>query len=338
LSSLAAFGALAAEPSEPAEGAEPAAPAEPSEPPASEPPASEPPASEPAGVSPAAPPTGETPALPAVDGPAGEGGVDGLSAVQRFRRGEMHFAYGDCQGTVDALAAVAVPGELGDEKQLVEAHRMLAVCSFQLGDNDAVRGNLESLLFIEPDYELDPFRTPPPVMELFDELKQAIKAKLEAIEKARTKPRQAPPAGSVLLVEREVVVRDAPYAAVFLPFGLSQWANGEGVKAIVIGGLQGASLLTNVGGGIAAFAIDAQDQLGAAPAGDEGLAQRTAYTAAWLVSAVGLATLVGAYGYGVADAMWNYEDGAIVKNHEDRRQLSPEEAERELQRLREPEE
>lgn len=293
-----------------------------------------------------APPAAESTEAPAAPDDAGDGegappaagapapdDAEGLSPVQRFRRGEMHFAYGDCAGTVSALAPVAVPGELEDEKQLVEAHRMLAVCYFQQGRPDEVKRQLESLLFIDPEYELDPFRTPPPVMELFDELKDTIREKLRAIEDAR-KQREAKtqkPTGT-LLVERTTVVRETPFAAVFLPFGLSQWANGEVIKAAIVGSLQGLTLATNIGAGVTALGIDAIDgTIGSYPR-DEPV-QAVAYQGAWLVSTLALATFVGVYGYGVADAMWNYEETTTARTKEDRRELTPQEAQQELRRL-----
>jgi hypothetical protein len=254
-----------------------------------------------------------------------------LSTAQLFRRGEVRFEYGDCAGAVEAFEGIAVPGVLSDEKQLVEAYRILGVCFFQLGrEGDATR-SLEALLYIDPEYTLDPFRTPPPVTEHFEELKATIRRKLREIEEQRRGSTEPPPSRT-LLVERERLVKTTPFATVFLPFGLAQWANGEPLKGSFLGTAQGIALLANAGAGLTAVAIDLSDQkLGTAPVGDIG--QRQGYTVAWAISVAALAGLVGAYAYGVADALWNREAEVEIEVREQQREVPPDEAKKMLRRL-----
>lgn len=254
-----------------------------------------------------------------------------LSPAQLFRRGEVRFEYGDCAGAVEALEGISVPGILGDDKELVEAYRILGVCYFQLGRPDDATRSLEALLYIDPEYALDPFRTPPPVTEHFEDLKAAIVRKLREIEEQRQESSD-PPVARTLLVDRERVVKTTPFATVFLPFGLSQLSNGEPVKAGIIGGAQGLALLVNVVATLSTVAIDLSDQkIGTAPIRDT--VQRQSYSVAQAVSIGALAAFVGAYIYGMADAMWNREEELEVDLREEQREISPEEAKRMQRRL-----
>lgn len=245
--------------------------------------------------------------------------------MERFRRARILSEDGDCEGAVPLLEGLAFPGTLGDEKQLVEVHRMFGVCLFLDGSEDEAVRQFELLLYIDPAYSLDPFRTPPPVVELFDQVKAEIKAKQELIEQAKRDSEDGSEklAGKTLVIERERVVKEAPFAAVFLPFGLGQWANDEPVKAAVIGGIQAAALIANAAAYWATVSIDLQDgKLGKSPS-DEA---RTAYSIAWGVQAASLGALVASYLYGVGDAWWNYQSHVEVDTKERRRELSPEEA------------
>lgn len=265
-----------------------------------------------------------------VNGDAPQRFDDG-SPTERYRRGVASFDYGDCASATTALEDIAVPGILGDEKQLVDSYRILGVCYFQAGrTTDAVR-TLEALLYIDPAYQLDPFRTPPPVTELFEERKRVIRQKLEQIEeeKRRQEPEAAP---HTVVIERERVMRETPFATVFLPFGAAQYVNGEGGKGALIGGIQGLSLVANLVASIAALGIDMSDQkLRSAPHDD--VVQSQAFTIAWAASAVALSAFVLSYAYGVADAWWNRVPEREVSATEEHQRVEGEEAKRLLRRL-----
>lgn len=266
-----------------------------------------------------------------LNGKAAAGEIVDDSPSERYRRGVASFDYGDCIAAVAALEPVAVPGTLGDEKQLVDAYRILGVCYFQAGrTNDAVR-SLEALLYIDPAYQLDPFRTPPPVSELFEDRKAVIKRKLEQIEEE--KRRQEPEAkAATIVIERERVIRETPLATVFLPFGASQYINDEGGKALIIGGIQGLTLAANLAASIAALSIDASDRkIGSAPLKDA--AQSQAFTIAWAASVVALGGFLASYVYGVADAWWNRAAEEEVSSTERHHSVDGEDAKKLMRRL-----
>lgn len=249
----------------------------------------------------------------------------------RFKRGTNFFEYGDCGQAVEVLAPLAQPGLLKDEREQMEVHRMLGVCFYQLGRIADASRELNSLLYIDPDYTLDPFLTPPPVVELFEAQKAGIRTKLAEIRRARERELEAEAPTAGMLVTRTTTVRQSPFVTIFLPFGLAQIANGEIVKGVVFGSVQGALLATNVGAYWATELMseaDGPDNVVPAPA------DTTTYTTLAVVCGGALVLAVAAYGVGVVDAWWFREDREVVEDKEERRPLTPDEV-KALRRLQE---
>jgi hypothetical protein len=237
-----------------------------------------------------------------------------LTPEQRFKRGRSLFDYRDCTGAIGLLADLAVPGQLDDEREQLDVHRMLGIC-FALGEQrrDAAR-EFSSLLSIDPDHELDPFEVPPAVVEIFDAQKQAMKARLAEIRRARERAR-ADGVGDEggVLVERVTTVRTTPWASTLLPFGLAQLANGDVVKAAAFGAAQGVGLVVNVVGFWGSMAVQ-----------QEGLRAEEVLPEAvlWYGHLAGGALLLVGYGLGVADALWNREDQAVLAEKQTKRPLT----------------
>jgi hypothetical protein len=242
---------------------------------------------------------------------------------ERYRRGKSLFEFGDCAPAIAALAPLAVPGKLQDDRSQLDVHLMLGVCYVLANNELAATREFSSLLAIDPDFTLDPFLVPPPVIEVYDRQKTAMKEQLAEIKKAREKARDSglDPVGGVLL-ESTTTIRDVPLAAAFMPLGLAQSANGENVKAIVVGSVQGAFLVANVGMFWGSFlTLEGKDP----SVVFRDPAKKTAYqNFIWggVIAALGFSA---AYGAGVADALWNREDGAVVSKSQTRRALTPKE-------------
>jgi hypothetical protein len=260
---------------------------------------------------PAPGPTPPEPTTPAADPPP--------SPEQRFQRGKRTFEYRDCPATIALLADLAVPGLLADEAQQVEVHRMLGIC-YALGDQrrDASR-EFSSLLSLDPDHQLDPFEVPPPVMELFETQKQMMKSRLDELRRARERQKDDLVDGGVL-VERVTTVKTTPLPAAFLPFGLSQWANGEATKGAIFASVQGAALLVNVVGYWGSVIVQTQGRA-------DGYAQEEAdlENIFYFAHLGALGTFFVAYGAGVADALWNREEQAVTASKATKRPLTPKE-------------
>lgn len=257
--------------------------------------------------------------------------VEESGPAERYRRGVASFDYGDCVSAITELEPVAVPGVLDDDKQLVDAYRILGVCYFQTGQRRAAESMLDALLYIEPNHELDPFRTPPPVSELFEERKALLQQKLEDIEAEQQRQKAEQPTGAVI-IERERVVRQLPLPTLFLPFGLPQALNGDGQKAVVVGILQAGLLSAHLGSSLAALVIDLGDgQLGSASRYD--VLQQQSYSLAWIGSVLGLVGFVSAYAYGVIDGWWYHQETTELSSTETERRAEGEEARKLLRRL-----
>lgn len=267
----------------------------------------------------AAPVPGEAAAAeppPALAPPAPVEVAPSATPDQRYSRGKNLFEYGDCAGALDQLGPLVVPGTLGDERQQLDVHRMLGVCHALAGKAIEAAREFSSLLAIDPDYSLDPFLTPPAAVEIFERQKASMKAQLEEIRRAREAEKKDNLDGGVL-VERVTTVRETPLAAAFLPFGLAQAANDDIVMAIVLGSVQGvAASVAVVGfyGDMAAKAELLKEETLEAEA--RGQAFQIAHLAGSLAFVLG-------YGIGVADALWNYEDRAVVERRQTRRPLTP---------------
>lgn len=278
-----------------------------------------------------APPAEPPPTPAAAPAPPAAAAADAAplsTPEQRYARGKNLFEYGDCPGTLEQLAPLVVPGTLGDERQQLDVHRMLGVC-FALGGKpiEAAR-ELSSLLAIDPDYTLDPFLTPPVAVEIFEKQKASMRAQLEEIRRAREAEKKDNLDGGVL-VERVTTVRETPLAAAFMPFGLAQAANDDVVMAIVVGSAQGVALGTAVVGFYGVQAIDAEmlskaTQGGAWTDDDAAVAKaEQSRDVFYFVQLGGAMAFALTYGLGVADALWNFEDRAVVERKQTRRPLTP---------------
>ena len=265
-----------------------------------------------------APPAAPAPSAPSpvVEAVPAEPALPAATPEQRYAKGKNLFEYGDCPGTIEQLAPLVVPGTLGDERQQIDVHRMLGICLALANKPIEAARELSSLLAIDPDYTLDPFLTPPAAVEIFERQKTSMRAQLEEIRRAREADNKDNLDGGVL-VERVTTVRETPLAAAFLPFGLAQAANDDVVMAIVLGSAQGLAL----GAAVVGFYGDlaAKVEMIKNPS-DEAEARGQAF---WTTHIVGSLAFALAYGIGVADALWNYEDKAVIDRKQTRRPLTP---------------
>lgn len=259
--------------------------------------------------SPAAPTTTTAPSTAPTD--------EVITPDQRFQRGKRLFEYRDCPATIETLIDLAVPGLLDDETQQLEVHRMLGIC-YALNDQrrEASR-EFSSLLSLDPDHQLDPFEVPPPVLELFEQQKQTMKARLDELRKARERAKDDFGDEGGVLVERVTTVRETPWVTAFLPFGLAQVANGDTAKAAAFGTAQGLGLLVNVVG-----------YWGSVVVVDQGTKNEYTQEEAnlenvfWYGHLIGAGVMLVSYGVSVADALWNLEAEAVTASKATKRPLT----------------
>ena len=248
------------------------------------------------------------------------------TAFQRIRRAKNRFEFGDCVATLDELAGLDAPQALNDEKQSMEVHQMMGICLALGGEEAKAELQFERLLHIAPEHELDAFRTPPAVMELFENTKTRIREEVARLQAAQVEQEQNQPESlRVVWLEREIERQKTPFAAVFFPFGVSQWANQEPSKALLLGGLQFAALTANVG------AYWGMQGIKSIP--EPSASQQEAYRWLQSIQAGALISGLAAYLYGVGDAWWNHEPSRERLVAEKRKELEGDEARESLRRL-----
>jgi len=243
--------------------------------------------------------------------------TDELAEQRRLRRAKNLFEYGDCESVIDVLGDFTITARVRNEDQLVEAHRMLGVCYLQLGRSAEAERELKSLLYLNPDYELDPFLNPPPVVELFERLRRELDARLEEVRKARRKVQEQKSASGRVVIERERVVMRRSPMSIWLPFGGAQWANGEPIKGVLFGVAQAVPLALNIAAFWALQSVRPEDfQLVSIPEPQGAVVMWSFWTIH--LGALGLFALI--YGGGVLDAWWNFEGETLVQTSEQRRE------------------
>ncbi len=168
-----------------------------------------------------------------------------------YKRAKNLFEYGDYKTAVPLLEELVLPGRLEDELEVAAAHRMLGVAYHQTGRKQEAAREFKSLLYLEPDAALDPFLTPPDVVEFFDTVKQDMADRLPQLRELRAKERAdrekllkepgGRPVETVAPRTTQVVrrVRVVPWPLLFAPLGIPQfmmghWLRGAAVLAITV--------------------------------------------------------------------------------------------------------
>lgn len=184
---------------------------------------------------------------------AGPATADLKAARDRFEFG----AYAECAGAVREL--LARHPDLSDA-DAAEAYKLLGISEYHLGDQQQARAAFVSLLSRDPDYTLDPFFVPPPIVELFDQVKKEHEAELaplrERKRQLREQERLADEARRKLLAEEQarsgpptkvIRVQDRIYLFNWLPLGAGQFQNGQSSKGTAIAAGEVVLAAVNIG-------------------------------------------------------------------------------------------
>ncbi|BDG06582.1 tetratricopeptide repeat protein [Anaeromyxobacter oryzae] len=182
-----------------------------------------------------------------------------LAAPAELKRAKDRFefgAYADAAGALRHLLA-GEPDLTDDEA--VDAYRMLGISEYHLGDLPQARAAFVNLLSYDPDYALDPFLVPPPIVEFFDRVKKEHEPALAPLRERRRALRQqqrlADDAKRRLLAEeaartgpptKVVRVQERLYLFNWMPLGAGQFQNGQRAKGTAIAAGQIAMGLVNI--------------------------------------------------------------------------------------------
>lgn len=169
-----------------------------------------------------------------------------LSPVDAMNRAARYFDYGDYPAVSRILTRLDVNG-IESQELRIDAYRLLGLSLFYQGKRgEAYRAFLE-LLYLDPDFQMDPFYVPPAAAEAFNEVRHDAEAQLAPLraqrhaeqeakrraleeEAARRKAReledeQRRMTALAPVVERRVVSHE--FWVTMLPFGVGQLQNGD---------------------------------------------------------------------------------------------------------------
>ena len=248
-----------------------------------------------------------------------------LAAPPELKRAKDRFefgAYADAAGTLRQLLAKSPELPHADA---VDAYRMLGIAEYQLGDKRAARAAFVNLLSFEPDYALDAFLVPPPIVEFFDAVKKENEPALAPLRERRRElaeqQRLADEARRRLLAEetartgapgKVVRIEQRVYLFNWLPLGAGQFQNGDRAKGTAIAAGQLVLGLVNV----AAIVVHSQlanDRTRTCISGQPGCSQppysdsdRTLISQVDTVKYVSAGLFWALYAYGVWDAHRNF--------------------------------
>jgi len=183
-----------------------------------------------------------------------------VAAPTELKRARDRFefgAYADCAGTLRKYLATDPP--LADD-QAVDAYRMLGISEYHLGDIAAARAAFVNLLSFDPEFALDAFLVPPPIVDFFDRVKRESEPALAPLRERRRELREqqrlAEEARRRLLAEEQarsgpptklVRVQERVYLFNWLPLGAGQFQNGDRAKGTAIAAGQMVAGLVNLG-------------------------------------------------------------------------------------------
>ncbi len=171
---------------------------------------------------------------------------DPASVEDALRRARNEYAYGNYQAAIDQLRALLYPMRLSTDAQVIEARKYLALSYYLLDRLDEVGEEFAKLLHLDPDYELDPYTVAPPVIEMFESIRRQLRPELDVIRQLRSDRQieQPPAAGVTREIERSFTERSE--LALYLPFGLGQFQNGDTALGVVFAVSEAVLLAINI--------------------------------------------------------------------------------------------
>lgn len=181
-----------------------------------------------------------------------------------LQRIETAFDYGKYAEVLESVPRRIDAGNLSEEARRT-LYQLAALAAFNLDRHDEARRNFQHLLRLDPDHELDPFRVPPPAIELLETTRDDMAEELEAIRQqlelrraqelanadARESERKELDQLRAELAElnarvTERVVQRHHILVNFMPFGLGQFQQGRHGVGVGLAVAQGALAATSV--------------------------------------------------------------------------------------------
>lgn len=187
---------------------------------------------------------------------------------------------------------------LSRKADLLEAHVLLGVAHFELGNQRAARREFEEALFLDSELTLDPLLFSEKAIEFFEDLKAEMReranrdAQARALAEERDRLRRA--------LENMVVLERKPYYINFVPFGAGQFQNGHNRKGLLF--FASEAILGGTSATLWMVQVSKYGLNGKVPDEETASVRRMQQVQV----AMGVACLV-VMGAGIVDALMNYE-------------------------------
>jgi hypothetical protein len=170
-----------------------------------------------------------------------------LAAPPELKRARDRFEFGAWADAAGTLRQLLASGKKLTDAESIETYRMLGIAEYHLGDTQQARAAFVNLLSFDPDYKLDPFLVPPPIVEFFDAVRRdnepALAPLREQKRALREQERLADEARRRLLAEEQarsgpptrlLRVQERLYLFNWMPLGAGQFQNGDRAKGTAI--------------------------------------------------------------------------------------------------------
>jgi tetratricopeptide (TPR) repeat protein len=153
--------------------------------------------------------------------------ADPTSIEDELRRARNEYAYGNYEAAVEQLRALLYPMKLSTDAQVIEARKYLALSYYLLDRPESMKEEFEKLLYLDPDYELDPFTVAPAVVDRFEAIRKELKPGLDTIRRRRSEEKLGSGQGLGILRVIETRLVERSDIATFMPFGVGQFQNDD---------------------------------------------------------------------------------------------------------------
>ncbi|MFH0902595.1 MAG: hypothetical protein V2A73_18350, partial [Pseudomonadota bacterium] len=173
--------------------------------------------------------------------------VNASGPSENLSRARGEYERGEYQRTIDILYPLLYPRALfRNEGEIKEAHFLLGVSHFYLDQRNQAQRELTALLFLDPEYRLDPVVDSPDVYAFFEAIRKELREKLDAMteQKRQEEARRRQPSREVVI---ERTYTNEPSWLNWLPFGLPQLERGDRNTGVLLLSLELSLGATSVG-------------------------------------------------------------------------------------------
>ncbi len=178
-------------------------------------------------------------------------GLASNNAKAALQEGTKHFDKGEYKKALLLLQTINIRRDLDNSDDMKLAFKIRAISFEQTGDAKHAQETIRELLFLDPDYQFNPFDTPPSVVALDQKENAIIEEKnkhMESIKSEAKALREMENADTAVPVEKQafVIEKKPPMVTTLFPAGLNHFYLGSPIRGGVYLSLQTLGLGTNI--------------------------------------------------------------------------------------------